>query len=87
MFVGEKLCNLSSKVSITIETSMVTRKMNAKPNQILKGITSHVTKNVINLQSASQVLSTMEPDKENLLVGTTVHGEDVIIMENMDTLE
>ena len=71
---------------------MVTRLMNAKPDQSLKETVSHVTSMVTNLLSANQIngiqiISTMEPNKEHLLVGTTIHGEDVIYIKNMVTLE
>ena len=91
-FVGVVLCNPSSKFISIIVTNMDTRKMDTIPDQSLKENVSHATSMVTNLLSENQIngiqiISTMEPNKEHLLVGTTIHGEDVIYIKNMVTLE
>ena len=71
---------------------MDTRKMNAELDKSLKEIVSHVTSMVINLVSAYkinriQIINTMGQDKDHILVGTTTHGEGVVNVENIVTLE
>jgi hypothetical protein len=49
MFVGEILCNPTSMVNAIIVTSMDTRLMNARLDQSLNIIVSHVTSMVTNI--------------------------------------
>ena len=74
---------------ITILISMVTREMDVEPNKIFKGSVSHAINKVTNLESVGQIhtFNIMEWEKELLLAGTTIHWEDVIIVENMGTLD
>lgn len=71
---------------------MDTRQKKIEIDQNLKENGIHVRSMVTNPLSVDQnngiqIISTTKLDKEQLLVGTTTHGEDVIYVDNTATLE
>ncbi|GLJ28720.1 hypothetical protein SUGI_0566050 [Cryptomeria japonica] len=76
-----------SKANATTVISMVTRLVNARRNKNLKANVTNARNKVTKHQNVEQRYSLQQNKlSKQYLVGITIPGADVIIVENMDTL-
>ena len=80
------MAKVNSMASVSIAISMVTKPMNARRNQILKAsVTNARNKDIRHLNVDQNHSIQQNKLSKQYLVGITILGVDVTIVENMDT--